>query len=81
MSMEKAQDTQTLQLKVRVRRRQLTSKPRLGVLHPLQTLGLTHFPLIHPGQTHLCRGHLPMVHPVSRAMQLHWGALRTTQQQ
>lgn len=37
---------------------------------------LTHFPLIHPRHPHLCWGHLPVVQPVSRAVQLHRGALR-----
>lgn len=39
------------------------------------TILLTHFPLIHPRQPHLCGGHLPVVQPMSRAVQLHWGAL------
>lgn len=41
------------------------------------TILLTHFPLIHPRQPHLCRGHLPMVQPMSWAVQLDWGALKT----
>lgn len=37
---------------------------------------LTNFPLIHPGQAHLCRRHLAMVQAVSWAVQLHWRSLR-----
>lgn len=59
------------------RGRRTTLQDRKTEVHwSLQTILLTHFPLVHPRHPHLCGGHLPVVQPMSWAVQLHWGALK-----